>query len=59
MPAAEVIRAVRGIQIPVEIDAEDFADRAAQQNLLDLHVLGRVAVVAEEERLDPEAARVP
>jgi hypothetical protein len=45
VPAAEVVRPVGGVQQPLEVDADDVAQRAALDDLLDLRVAGGVAVV--------------
>ena len=51
MPAAEVVRAVRGVEVPREIDGRDLADLARHEEFLDLLVLGRVAVVERDHDL--------
>src|SRR5260221_1140913 len=48
MPAAEIIGAVAGIEIPVEIDRGDLADDAGAQQLLDPHGGRRIAVVERD-----------
>ena len=45
MPAAEVVRAVAGVEQPLEVNAGDLADDTGLQHLLDLAVARRVTVV--------------
>ncbi len=55
VPAPEVIGAVAGVEVPGEVDARDLADLAREQGLLDLLVLGRVAVVEGHADLAPRS----
>jgi hypothetical protein len=48
MPAAEIVGAVLGVQIPVEIDRGHLADDARQKRLLD-HFGGRREPVVEPD----------
>ena len=49
VPAAEVVGAVAGVEIPGEVDRRDAADLARHDQFLDLLVLGRVAVVERHD----------
>jgi len=51
MPAAEVVGAVLGVQIPVEVDRGDPADFAGIEQFLDLRSRRRIAIV--EGHVDP------
>ena len=51
VPAAEVIGPVGCVEVPREVDGGDGADLAGAEDLLDLLVLGRVAVVEGHDDL--------
>ena len=51
VPAAEVVRAVAGVEQPLEVDAGDLADDAGLEHLLDLAVARRIAVVEGDGQL--------
>ena len=55
VPAPEVVGAVAGVEVPREVHRGDRADLAREQDLLDLAVLGRVAVVEGDPDLASRA----
>src|SRR5262249_42324873 len=48
MPAAEIVRTVMGIELPLEIDGGDLADSAGCQYLLQQRTRRRIAVVERD-----------
>jgi hypothetical protein len=51
MPAAEIVGAVRRVEVPRKIDGRDLPDLARHQDFLDLLVLRRVAIVEGDDHL--------
>ena len=53
MPATEVVRAVRGIQHPLEVHTRRRADDSRSEQLVNLGVVRRVAVIERDAYIAP------
>ena len=52
VPTAEVIRAVRGIEKPLEVDLSYLTDGIVHNKLANLGVMGRITVVKGNAKLN-------